>query len=80
MKVKSSLRSKLPYKFCKPITEQNFFIEIRDVIKLLLGMVEMAYCLPYKYEDHTTEINLIDVLLEKINSQVILPGRETDLK
>jgi hypothetical protein len=32
-------------------------------------MVEMAYGLPYKYEDHTTALQLMNALLEKINSQ-----------
>ena len=40
-------------------------------------MVEMAYGLPYKHDDHTTEINLIDAHLEKINSQAFF-AREQD--
>ncbi len=53
----------------KPITYNKYFIETRDAIELPVSMVEMAYCLPYKHEVHTTAINLIDAQLEKINSQ-----------
>jgi hypothetical protein len=35
-------------------------------------MVEMTYGLPHKYEDHTTAIMFIDVLLEKTNSHASL--------
>ena len=40
-------------------------------------MVEMAYGLQYKHDNHTTAINLIDVQLEKIDSQVTF-AREQD--
>ena len=40
-------------------------------------MVEMAYGLPYKHDDHKTAINFIDAQLEKINSQAVF-AREQD--
>ena len=40
-------------------------------------MVEMAYGLPNKEDDHTTAIQFIDEQLDKINSQAIF-GREQD--
>ena len=40
-------------------------------------MVERAYGLPYKDEDHTTAIKFIDAQLEKINSQAVF-AREQD--
>ena len=40
-------------------------------------MIEMTYCLPYKYEDHTTAIKFIDAQLEKINSHASF-AREQD--
>ena len=40
-------------------------------------MVEMAYGLQYKYDDHTTAINFIDAQLEKIKSQAVF-AREQD--
>ncbi len=40
-------------------------------------MIEMAYCLPYKYEDHTTAVLFIDAQLEKINAHASL-AREQD--
>ena len=40
-------------------------------------MVEMAFGLPYKDEDHTTAVQFIDAQLEKINSQAVF-AREQD--
>ena len=40
-------------------------------------MVAMANGLPYKHDDHTTAINLIDSQLEKINAQSVF-AREQD--
>ena len=40
-------------------------------------MVEMAFGLPYKHDDHTTAIQFIDAQLEKINSQAVF-AREQD--
>ena len=76
-KIKSTLRSQLNDEFCKPITDHKSFVEIRDNIELLISMVEMAYGLPYKEDDHTTAIQFIDAPLEKINSQAVF-GREQD--
>ena len=76
-KVKSTFRSQLSDELCKPITDHKSFIEIQDTTKLLVSMVEMAFGLPYKHEDHTTAINLIDAQLEQIDSQVTF-AREKD--
>ena len=40
-------------------------------------MVEMAFGLPYKQDDHTTAMQFIDAQLEKINSQAVF-AREQD--
>ena len=40
-------------------------------------MIEISHGLPYKQDDHTTAINLIDVQLEKVNSQTNF-AREQD--
>ena len=66
-KVKSHLRAQLSEKLCKPMTDHKSYIEVQDSIELLVSMVEMTYCLPYKYEDHATAIMFIDAQLEKIN-------------
>ena len=70
-KIKSSLRSKLLEELCKPIVDHKSFVEARENIELLISMVEMAYGLPYKDEDHTTAIQFIDAQLERINSQTV---------
>ncbi len=67
-KVKSHLQTQLSEELCKPITAHKSYIEVRDSIGLLVSMVEMTYCLPYKYEDHATAIIFIDEQLEKIKS------------
>ncbi len=41
-------------------------------------MVNMAYGLPYKHDNHTTAINLNDVQLGKINLQVTF-AKEQDI-
>jgi hypothetical protein len=53
---------------------------MRDTIELLVSMVEMAYGLQYKHDDHTAAINLIDAQFEKINAQArpSLPESRTD--
>ena len=66
-KIKSTLRLQLNDELCKPITDHKLFVEIRDNIELFISMVEMAYGLPYKEDDHTTAMQFIDVQLEKIN-------------
>jgi hypothetical protein len=76
-KVKLYFQLRLADDFCKPITDHKYFLVILDAIKHLISMVEMVCCLPYKYEDHTPAINLIDAQLEKINSWVIF-AREQD--
>ena len=76
-KIKSTLQSQLNDDLCKPITDHKSFVEARDNIELIISMVEMAYGLPYKDEDHMTAIQFIDVQLEKINSQAVF-GREQD--
>ena len=72
-KVKATLRSQLSDELCKPITDHKSFVEIHT-IELLISVIEMAYGLLYKHDDHTTSINPIDAQLEKINSQ----AREQD--
>ena len=76
--IKSTLRSQLNDELCKPITDHKYFVEVRDNIELLINMVEMANCLPYKEDDHTTAIQFIDAQLERINSQAVF-GREQDI-
>ena len=76
-KIKSTLRSQLSGEICKPITDHKSFVEVRDNIELLISMVELAYGLPYKEDDHTTAIQFINAQLEKINSQAVF-GREQD--
>ena len=65
-KAKSYLLSLISDEICKPTADHKPFIEIRDAVELLVSMVEMAYGLPYKHEDHTAAIILIDAQLEKI--------------
>jgi hypothetical protein len=64
-KVKSHLQTQLSEELCNPITDYRSYIEVRDPIALLVSMVKMTYCLPYKYEDHTTAIMFIDAQLER---------------
>ena len=71
------LRSQLSDEICKPITDHKSFVEIQDGIELLISMVEMAFGLPYKQDDHTTAMQFIDAQLEKINSQAVF-AREQD--
>jgi hypothetical protein len=68
-KVKSHLRAQLSEEICKPITDHKSYVEVRDSIELLVSMIEMIYCLPYKYKDHTTAIWFIDAQSERINAQ-----------
>ncbi len=53
---------------------------LRFEIELLVGMIEMIYCLPYKYEDHTTAIWFIDAQLEKINAHASFAREEDQLE
>ena len=73
-KIKSTLRSG---ELCKPITDHKSSVENRNIIKILVSMIELAYCLSYKEDDHTTAIMFIDAQLEKFNSQAVF-GREQD--
>ena len=61
----------------KSITDHKAFIEVSEAIELLVSMVEMAYGLQYKYEDHITALQLINAQWEKINSQANF-AREQD--
>ncbi len=65
---------------CKLITDHKSFIEVRESIELIFSMVEMAYGLPYKSEDHTTALQLIDAQLEKINSQANFARKQDRLE
>ncbi len=58
--MKSGLRSQLPDEIAKPIYNNATFIEARNNIETLVSMVEMAYDLPYKHEDSTVAVNLVD--------------------
>jgi hypothetical protein len=69
VKVKSSLRSQLSEEIAKPIYNSATFIDARNNIETLVSMVEMAYGLPYQYEDSTVAINLVDPQLERDLSQ-----------
>ena len=68
-KVKSGLRSKLSEEIAKPIYNNATFIEIRNNVEILVSMVEMAYGLPYRHEDSTVAINIVDAQLELDLSQ-----------
>ncbi len=59
IKVKLYLKSQRSDGICRPITDIKSFVEIWDVIQRLVTMVEMAYGLPNKHEDHTTAIILV---------------------
>jgi hypothetical protein len=63
--VKSSLSSQLSDEITKPINNNATFIEAHNNIETLVSMVEMAYGLPYKHEDTTVAINLVDAQLEQ---------------
>ncbi len=67
--MKSSLRSQLSNEITKPIYNNTTFIEARNNIETLVSMVEMAYGLPFKHEDSTVAINLVDAQLEQDLSQ-----------
>jgi len=69
VKVKSSLRSQLSEEIAKPIYNSATFIDARNNIETLVSMVEMAYGLPYQYEDSTVAINFVDAQLERDLSQ-----------
>ena len=43
-------------------------------------MIKMIYCLPYKYEDHTTAILSIDARLERINAHASFAREEDRLE
>ncbi len=65
-KVKSNLQAQLSEELCKPMTDHKSHIEpeVRDSIELLVSVIELTYCLQYKYEDHTTAILFIGAQLE----------------
>ncbi len=64
-KVNSSLLSQLSNEFTTPIYNNATFIEAHNNIETLVSMVEMACRLPYKHEDSTVAINLVDAQLEQ---------------
>jgi hypothetical protein len=68
-KVKSGLHSQLSEEISKPIYNNATSIEIRNNIEILVSMVEMAYGLPYKHEDSTVAINIVNAQLELDLSQ-----------
>ena len=67
-KVKSHLQAQLSEELCILMTGHKSYVEVRDSIELLVSMIEMIYCLQYKYKDHTTAIWFIDAQLERINT------------
>jgi hypothetical protein len=76
--MKSKLQLQLSDELSRAIIDHILFFEVRDAIDLLVSMIEMAYGLPYKHDNHTTAINLIDAHLEKSNSQTTF-AREQDM-
>ena len=68
-KVKSGLRSQLSEEISKPINNNATFIDTQNNIEILVSMVEMAYGLPYKHEDSTVAITIVDAQLELDLSQ-----------
>ena len=74
-KVKSKLLSQLSDELNEPIC--NHKSSLVPKMLFLVSMVEMAYGLPYKHDDHTTAINLINSQWERINLQHIF-AREQD--
>jgi hypothetical protein len=62
------------------MTNHKSYIEVRDSIELLVSMIEMTYCLPYKYKDHTTAILFIDAQLEKIIAHASFAREEDRLE
>ncbi len=61
------------------LTNSISAIEIRYAIELIINMLEMAYGLPYKHDNHTIAVNFIDAQWERITSQSN-PGRKSDLR
>ncbi len=59
----------LSEEIAKPIYNNVTFIEAHNNIETLVSMVEMAYVLPYKHEDSTVAINIVDAHLEQDLSQ-----------
>ncbi len=58
--MKSSLLSQLSDEKTKPMYNNTTFIEACNNIETLVSLVEMAYGLPYKHEDSTVAVNLVD--------------------
>jgi hypothetical protein len=58
------------------MTDHKSYVEVRDSIELIVSMIKMIYCLPYKYEDHTTAIMFIDARLERINAHASFASEE----
>jgi hypothetical protein len=79
-KVKSHLRAQLSEEICKPMTDHKSYVEVRDSIELIVSMIKMIYCLPYKYEDHTAAIMFIDAQLERINAHASFAREEDRLE
>ncbi len=69
----AKFRAQLVVEIGKPICNHKTFIDLRDAIDLLVSMIEMAYGLPYKHEDTTTAINLVDAQLELNSLQQRMP-------
>ncbi len=53
----------------QPVSRPWNLLEARNNIETLVSMVEMACCLPYKHEESTVAINLVDAQLEQDLSQ-----------
>ena len=68
-KVKSGLRSQLAEVISKSIYNTATFIESQNNIETLVSMIELAFGLPYKHEDSTVAINIVDAQLELDLSQ-----------
>ena len=51
-----------------------------DTVEILVSMIEMAYGLSYKEDNHTTAIMFINAQSEKINSQAVFAREQDRLK
>jgi hypothetical protein len=61
----------LSEKIGKPTYNNATFVDERNNIEIYVSVVEMAYGLPYKHEDSTVAIDLVDapLLVEQDSSQ-----------
>ncbi len=62
------------------VADHELFIEIRDFIKLLGSVIDMAFGLQFKHDYHTTAINRINAQLEEINLQVTFASEQGRLE